>query len=126
MEGMLKAISRACVCVGLCPTAPFVSAMKRAVLVLTDSGGVQEEAPALRKPVLVLRNESERREAIEAGVAKLVGQDRATIVAEAGRLLDDPEATDHARGSSATETVMPPGGSPRSSAASWASARRCW
>ena len=54
---------------------PFVSAMKRAALVLTDSGGVQEEAPALGTPVLVLRNESERPEAIEPGVARLVGHD---------------------------------------------------
>ena len=51
--------------------------MKRAALILTDSGGVQEEAPALGKPVLVMRNESERPEAIEAGVARLVGQDLA-------------------------------------------------
>jgi UDP-N-acetylglucosamine 2-epimerase (non-hydrolysing) len=71
---------------------PFVSAMKRATMILTDSGGIQEEAPALGKPVLVLREESERPEAIAAGVAKLVGQDPATIVAEAARLLQDPVA----------------------------------
>ncbi len=71
---------------------PFVSAMKMAALVLTDSGGVQEEAPALGKPVLVLRNESERPEAIELGVARLVGHDTAVIVEECSRLLCDPAA----------------------------------
>jgi UDP-N-acetylglucosamine 2-epimerase (non-hydrolysing) len=71
---------------------PFVSAMKRAAFVLTDSGGVQEEAPALGKPVLVLRNESERPEAIELGVAKLVGHDPAVILEESSRLLCDPAA----------------------------------
>lgn len=68
---------------------PFVTAMKRSTLILTDSGGVQEEAPALGKPVLVMRNESERPEAIEAGVALLVGPNRERIVAQAQRLLDD-------------------------------------
>ena len=71
---------------------PFVSAMKRAAIILTDSGGVQEEAPALGRPVLVMRNESERPEAIEAGVARLVGQDPETIVAVASRLLADRQA----------------------------------
>lgn len=71
---------------------PFVAAMQRASIILTDSGGVQEEAPALGRPVLVMRNESERREAIEAGVAKLVGQDPTTIVATASQLLADPLA----------------------------------
>ena len=71
---------------------PFVAAMKRAYLVLTDSGGVQEEAPALGKPVLVMRRETERPEAVEQGVVRLVGPDRAAIVREAGRLLTDPEA----------------------------------
>ena len=66
----------------------FVGAMKSACLILTDSGGIQEEAPALGKPVLVLRNETERPEAIEAGVAKLVGTDTRTIVDETLRLLD--------------------------------------
>ena len=66
----------------------FVAAMKSACLILTDSGGIQEEAPALGKPVLVLRNETERPEAIEAGVAKLVGTDTRTIVDETLRLLD--------------------------------------
>ncbi len=71
---------------------PFVSAMKRATIILTDSGGIQEEAPALGRPVLVMRNESERPEAIEAGVARLVGQDVETIVSAATRLLVDPIA----------------------------------
>jgi UDP-N-acetylglucosamine 2-epimerase (non-hydrolysing) len=71
---------------------PFVGAMQRAYLILSDSGGVQEEAPALAKPVLVLRNETERPEAVAAGVVKLVGPDRARIVGEAQRLLDEPAA----------------------------------
>lgn len=71
---------------------PFVAAMKRAYLILSDSGGVQEEAPALGKPVLVLRHETERPEAVEEGVVKLVGTDFNVIVAEAQRLLDDKAA----------------------------------
>jgi UDP-N-acetylglucosamine 2-epimerase (non-hydrolysing) len=71
---------------------PFVSAMKKCTLVLSDSGGVQEEAPALGKPVLVLRAETERPEAVEAGVVQLVGTDTDAIVTAAQRLLDDPEA----------------------------------
>ena len=69
---------------------PFVTLLDRATLVLTDSGGIQEEAPALGKPVLVLRDETERPEAITAGVARLVGTDETRIVEETGRLLDDP------------------------------------
>lgn len=72
--------------------APFVAAMKRAYLILTDSGGVQEEAPALGKPVLVLREETERPEAVQEGVVKLVGSDYDRIVAEAQCLLDDEAA----------------------------------
>jgi UDP-N-acetylglucosamine 2-epimerase (non-hydrolysing) len=68
----------------------FVSALQRAFLILTDSGGVQEEAPALGKPVLVLRHETERPEAVTAGVVRLVGTSRAKIAAEVQRLLDDP------------------------------------
>lgn len=68
----------------------FVGAMRAATLVLTDSGGVQEEAPALGKPVLVLRDETERPEAVSAGVVRLVGLRQDVIVAEAQRLLDDP------------------------------------
>jgi UDP-N-acetylglucosamine 2-epimerase (non-hydrolysing) len=66
--------------------------MKRAYLILSDSGGVQEEAPALGKPVLVLRHETERPEAVEAGVVKLVWPDYEAIVAEAQLLLDDSDA----------------------------------
>ncbi len=71
---------------------PFVSAMKYAYLILTDSGGIQEEAPALGKPVLVLRHETERPEAVAEGVVKLVGTKVETIVSETRRLLDDPLA----------------------------------
>ena len=71
---------------------PFVALMKRAYLILSDSGGVQEEAPALGIPVLVLRNETERPEAIEAGVVKLVGTNTDRIVSETQVLLDDEMA----------------------------------
>ena len=70
----------------------FVHLQKRAYLVLTDSGGIQEEAPSLGTPVLVMRETTERPEAVEAGVLKLVGTARETIVAEVGRLLSDPAA----------------------------------
>ena len=68
----------------------FVHLMKRAYLVLTDSGGVQEEAPGLGKPVLVLREVTERPEAVAAGTARVVGTSRERVVGEAARLLDDP------------------------------------
>jgi len=71
---------------------PFVELMRRAHLILTDSGGLQEEAPSLGVPVLVMRETSERREAIEAGTAQLAGTRRDTIVAAATRLLTDPAA----------------------------------
>jgi UDP-N-acetylglucosamine 2-epimerase (non-hydrolysing) len=67
----------------------FVDLMRRATLLLTDSGGIQEEAPSLGKPVLVMRDCTERPEAVEAGTVKLVGVDSARIVSEARRLLDD-------------------------------------
>jgi len=70
----------------------FIGAMERAHLVLSDSGGVQEEAPALGKPVLVLRETTERPEAVKAGVAKLIGTDDRAIRLAAQRLLDDPAA----------------------------------
>jgi UDP-N-acetylglucosamine 2-epimerase (non-hydrolysing) len=72
--------------------ATFVALLSRAHLVLTDSGGIQEEAPALGKPVLVMRDKTERPEAIAAGVVKLVGTQRARIVEEAARLLADDAA----------------------------------
>lgn len=71
---------------------PMVHLMKRAYLVLTDSGGLQEEAPALGTPVLVLRAVTERPEAIEVGTARLVGADREHIISETFRLLDDEDA----------------------------------
>ncbi|MEM7582113.1 MAG: UDP-N-acetylglucosamine 2-epimerase (non-hydrolyzing), partial [Acidobacteriota bacterium] len=71
---------------------PFVRLMDRATFVLTDSGGVQEEAPALGKPVLVMREVTERQEGVEAGTARLVGTDPDCIVAECLRLLDDSAA----------------------------------
>lgn len=70
----------------------FIAVLKRSYLILTDSGGIQEEAPALGKPVLVLRNETERPEAVAQGVAKLVGPHSARITEEAQRLLDDTTA----------------------------------
>ncbi|MGN7611566.1 non-hydrolyzing UDP-N-acetylglucosamine 2-epimerase [Magnetococcales bacterium HHB-1] len=72
--------------------APFVYLMQKSDLILTDSGGIQEEAPALAKPVLVLRETTERPEAIAAGVARLVGVEAAKIVSETERLLDDSAA----------------------------------
>jgi UDP-N-acetylglucosamine 2-epimerase (non-hydrolysing) len=71
---------------------PLVHLMKRATLILTDSGGIQEEAPAFGKPVLVMRETTERPEGIEAGTLKLVGTDTDRILREASRLLDDPSA----------------------------------
>jgi UDP-N-acetylglucosamine 2-epimerase len=71
---------------------PFVHLVKRAALILTDSGGLQEEAPGLGVPVLVLREVTERPEGVEAGTVRLVGADTGRILAEARRLLDDPEA----------------------------------
>ncbi|PVH28244.1 non-hydrolyzing UDP-N-acetylglucosamine 2-epimerase [Pararhodobacter oceanensis] len=68
---------------------PFVHLMRRADIILSDSGGVQEEAPSLGKPVLVLRDNTERPEAVEAGTVKLVGTDSALILREATVLLDD-------------------------------------
>lgn len=71
---------------------PFVHLMKASHLILTDSGGVQEEAPSLGKPVLVLRKTTERPEGVEAGNAKLVGTDPEVIASEAEKLLTDPSA----------------------------------
>lgn len=71
---------------------PFVHLMRRADIILTDSGGVQEEAPSLGKPVLVMRDTTERPEAVDAGTVRLVGTDAELIVWEVFRLLDDREA----------------------------------
>lgn len=70
---------------------PFVYAMQHSTLLLTDSGGVQEEAPSLGKPVLVMRETTERPEAVEAGTVRLVGTDVAAIVGNVHELLHDPE-----------------------------------
>ena len=72
----------------------FVALMSRCKLVLTDSGGVQEEAPSLGKPVLVMRDTTERPEGVEAGTARLVGADATSIVQSVSELLDDPAAYD--------------------------------
>jgi UDP-N-acetylglucosamine 2-epimerase (non-hydrolysing) len=74
--------------------------MNKAYLLLTDSGGIQEEAPAPAKPVLVMRNNTERPEAVQAGTARLVGTDRAGIVARVEELLTDAGA--YARMATAT------------------------
>lgn len=71
---------------------PFAWLMTRATLIITDSGGIQEEAPALGKPVLVTREVTERPEAVAAGTVRLVGSDTDRIIAEATRLLDDARA----------------------------------
>ena len=63
--------------------------MEKSYLVLTDSGGIQEEAPGLGKPVLVMRNTTERPEALKAGTVKLVGTDHDLIVSEVSRLIED-------------------------------------
>lgn len=72
--------------------AELVGAIQRCYLLLTDSGGIQEEAPSLGKPVLVLRETTERPEAVEAGTAKLIGTNPNQILLEAGELLSDPMA----------------------------------
>jgi len=71
---------------------PLVHLQKRAKIILTDSGGIQEEAPAFGVPVLVLREVTERPEGVKAGTLKLVGTEAGKIVREATRLLDDPPA----------------------------------
>ena len=84
---------------------PFANLMHKAHLILTDSGGVQEEAPALGKPVLVLRDTTERPEAVDAGTVKLIGTDRERVYEEAKKLL-----TDEAEYSRMAESVNPYGG----------------
>ena len=71
---------------------PFIYLMDKAHIILTDSGGIQEEAPSLGKPVLVMRNTTERPEAIDAGTVKLVGTDKDAIIRNINELLDNPEA----------------------------------
>jgi UDP-N-acetylglucosamine 2-epimerase (non-hydrolysing) len=71
---------------------PFVSLMMHSILILTDSGGIQEEAPSLGKPVVVMRDTTERSEAVEAGTAVLAGAEKETIVTAVSRLLTDKEA----------------------------------
>lgn len=71
---------------------PFVDLMRRAHLLITDSGGIQEEGPSLGKPIIVLREKTERPEAVQAGTVRLAGTDSERIVAEASRLLDDRAA----------------------------------
>jgi UDP-N-acetylglucosamine 2-epimerase (non-hydrolysing) len=70
---------------------PFVKLMDVSTLILTDSGGIQEEAPSLGKPVLVMRNTTERPEAVQAGTVELVGANRDNIVQSVDRLLTDEE-----------------------------------
>jgi UDP-N-acetylglucosamine 2-epimerase (non-hydrolysing) len=71
---------------------PFVALLERSTLIITDSGGIQEEAPTLKKPVLIMRRTTERPEAVELGLARLVGTSRRVIVEEASRLLTDASA----------------------------------
>jgi len=70
---------------------PFVDLLRQSYLLLSDSGGIQEEAPSLGKPVLVLREKTERPEAVEGGTARLVGTDQKRMVAETNLLLDSPQ-----------------------------------
>ena len=69
----------------------FIWLMEKSYIILTDSGGIQEEAPSLNKPVLVMRDTTERREAVDSGTAILVGTDLSTIVKETARLLNSPQ-----------------------------------
>ena len=73
---------------------PFIYLMKKAYLILTDSGGVQEEAPSLGKPVLVMRNTTERQEGVEAGTARLVGTNISKIVNSVDLLLGNKKEYD--------------------------------
>ena len=70
---------------------PFIFLMQKSYIILTDSGGIQEEAPSLGKPVLVMRNKTERPEAIEAGTARLVGTDVKNILENVDEVLDNAE-----------------------------------
>ncbi|ETA82403.1 non-hydrolyzing UDP-N-acetylglucosamine 2-epimerase [Youngiibacter fragilis] len=99
-EKVLKGTARVHL-LGALGTRETHNLMARAKIILTDSGGIQEEAPYLGKPVLVLRDVTERPEAVEAGVVRLVGTDTQRIITEASRLLDDQKAySEMARGGS--------------------------
>jgi UDP-N-acetylglucosamine 2-epimerase (non-hydrolysing) len=90
---------------------PFVALMDRAHIIITDSGGVQEEAPSLGKPILVMRETTERPEAVEAGTVVLVGTDKEKIIGEASRLLNDE--THYRRMAEATNPYGDGNASPR-------------
>ncbi|MEZ5412566.1 MAG: UDP-N-acetylglucosamine 2-epimerase (non-hydrolyzing) [Acidimicrobiales bacterium] len=90
-EPVLRPLANVVLCEPL-PYAGLVKLLHRCTLVITDSGGLQEEAPGLGKPVLVLRDTTERPEGVDAGTARLIGTDRERIVAEVRRLLYDPAA----------------------------------
>ncbi|HEY1707272.1 MAG TPA: UDP-N-acetylglucosamine 2-epimerase (non-hydrolyzing) [Rhizomicrobium sp.] len=95
VQGPVRALFKTNPHVTLCDPLPydaFVAVMSRATLILTDSGGVQEEAPSLAKPVLVLREVTERAEAVDCGVVELVGTDKDRIVSRATTLLTDAAA----------------------------------
>lgn len=89
VERGLRGVDRAVV-TGPLPYHELVSLLARSYLVLTDSGGIQEEAPSFGVPALVLRDTTERMESVQAGCARLVGTDPAVVAAETARLLDDP------------------------------------
>lgn len=91
VQQKLRALPQVTLCEPL-DYGSLVTAMKEARLILTDSGGIQEEAPALGKPILVLRNETERPEAVLEGVAELIGTEQQDIVARTSTLLDDESA----------------------------------
>jgi UDP-N-acetylglucosamine 2-epimerase (non-hydrolysing) len=97
------------------PYGGFCRLMGRAHVILTDSGGVQEEGPSLGKPVLVLRKTTERPEAVAAGTVRLVGTEEEAIVAAASELLTDPAA--YARMANAVNPYGDGGAAPRSLAA---------
>jgi UDP-N-acetylglucosamine 2-epimerase (non-hydrolysing) len=90
-DRLLKGAERVCLLDPL-DYRSFVAMMNASYLIVTDSGGVQEEAPSLGKPVLVIREKTERPEAVDAGTVKLVGTDRDRIVSEASALLDSDAA----------------------------------
>jgi UDP-N-acetylglucosamine 2-epimerase (non-hydrolysing) len=96
VEAVLGGIPRALI-PGPVGYGDFARLLSRATIIISDSGGIQEEAPSLGVPVLVAREETERVEGVEAGLSRLVGSDRNLIVEEATRLLTDPTARDAMR-----------------------------